>query len=195
MKRSHTIGRHELGRVPESRFGYPEDIPISQHNTSATITPVVVVDVYDGLRRHRAMARIDLLDRERRARRIDEASFLIGREIEVVFERMRRIGGSVQWLAGDHIDAAPLAAARDVGMAEAAVQVNAVLRWMARHLGKVDTRLVWYVLGEGWSFVQTASLFGCSTDWRGSQYIAHRFRDALGTLAAAKAAKGRRLRK
>ena len=184
------IGRHELAHVPEPRSGYPA-LPTSIHNRAGTITPVVVVDAYDAQRRHRAVARIDLLDRERRARRIDEASFLVGREIEDVFEHMYRIGGGGQWFEGDRIDGAAQAELALVVGVERAVIVNRFLNWLVHHVGKPDTRLIWMLLAERLTFAQASLAFGRPRGVRGERYMMDRFRDALSSLANAKAARGR----
>jgi len=189
MTRHQMIGRHALAHVPEPRAGYPA-MPTSVHNRAGSITAVVVEDAYDPRRRHRAMARIDLLDRERRARRIDEASFLIGREIESAFEQMHRISGGGQWFEGDRIDAAAQAELALMMGVERAFIVNKFLNWLVRHVGKTDTRLIWLLLAERQTFLQASQLFGRS-GVRGLRYTMDRFRDALSSLADARAARGR----
>jgi hypothetical protein len=193
MKRANGAGRHDLRNVPEPLAGYPGDLPTSSHNTRRDLTPVAVIDVYDAQRRVRALARIDLLDRERRSGAINEAQYQIGREIERVFEPMKRISGGGQWHEGDRIDAATSAdLATMLGM-ERAYAVNAFLRWMVRHLGPNDTRLIWFVLGRGHSYGVAAVAFK-RHGVRGLRYTIDRFRDALSALADAKAARGRALR-
>src|SRR6476469_11239174 len=91
------VSRHDLARVPEPASGYPV-LATSVHNRAAEIAAVAVADVFDARRRHRALARIDLLDQERRAGRLDEPSYLVGREVEQIFEGMSHIGGGGQWL-------------------------------------------------------------------------------------------------
>jgi len=181
--------RYDISRVPEPAQGYPS-LPTSLNNTAATLTPVAVVDVYDARRRHRALARIDLLDQERRAGRLDEASYLVGREVEHVFEGMSHVGGGGQWLEGDRVDGATSAELMAVFGAERAAAVNAFLAWLVRHLGRWDARLLWMVLGERVSFVDAAAAFG-RPGRRGKRYAIDRFSDALATLAEVKAAKGR----
>jgi hypothetical protein len=191
MTRRAAAGRHDLVRVPDQPGGYAV-MPASQHNTATTIAPVAVTDPYDPQRRVRASARIDLLDRERRRRFLDEASYLIGREIEAIFEDMGRIGGGGQWLEGDRIDAAIAAELRAVLGIERAYRVNAFLGWLVRHIGVADTRLLWLVLGHRLPFSLAAAAFG-RRGIRGLRYTMDRFRDALATLAEVKAAKGRAL--
>ena len=186
------VSRHDLARVPEPVHGYPV-LATSVHNRAAEIAAVAVADVYDARRRHRALARIDLLDQERRAGRLDEASYLVGREVERVFEGMSHIAGGGQWLEGDRVDGATSAELMAVFGAERAAAVNAFLAWLVRHLGRWDARLLWMVLGERVSFVDAAAAFG-RPGRRGKRYAIDRFSDALATLAEVKAAKGRRLR-
>jgi len=192
MPRSTGAGRHDLDRVPEPIGGFPS-VPTSLHNTARTLTPVVVVDVFDARRRQRALARIDLLDRERRDRAIDEASYLVGREVERIFEHMTRVSGGGQWCEGDRLDPATQAEVAALLGIERAHAVNAFLGWLVRHVGQRDTLLLWRVLGLRWSFGVTAVAFG-REDRRGKRYTIDRFRDALAVLAEAKAARGRAVR-
>ena len=190
MKRSSgNVGRHDLARVPEPIGGFPS-VPTSVHNTARTVTPVAVVDVFDEQRRHRALARIDLLDRERRDGSIDEASYLVGREIEAMFERMARIGGGGQWCEGDRLDPATQAAVAAAHGYDMAMKVNAFLGWLVRNVGQRDTKLLWIILGMRLSFRTAAASFG-RPGVRGLRYTVDRFRDALAVLAEVKAAKGR----
>jgi hypothetical protein len=154
---------------------------------------VAVPDAYDPQRRVRALARIDLLDRERRSGNIDEAAYLIGREVERVFEHMARISGAGQWSEGDRLDPATEAEVRALLGIERAYAVNAFLRWVARHVGRQDTRLLVMVLGDRVSLSAAAIAF-CREGRRGYRYTMDRFRDALAVLAEAKAAKGRAVR-
>jgi hypothetical protein len=186
------VGRHDLARVPEPIGGFPS-VPTSTHNTARDLTPVAVVDVFDARRRVRAIARIDLLDKERRQGSIDEASYLVGREIERVLEHMVRISGVGQWSEGDRLDPATEAEVRVLLGIERAAQVNAFLAWLARHVGRQDTRLLVMVLGDRVSLSAAAVAFH-REGRRGYRYTMDRFRDALSVLAEAKAAKGREVR-
>jgi hypothetical protein len=187
------VGRHDVSRVPEPVGGYAA-LPTSQHNLPGQIAPVAAVDVYDAQRRVRALARIDLLDRERRSGAIDEASYLIGREVERVFEHMSHIEGGGQWFEGDRIDGATSAELKTLLGLERAYMVNTFLGWLVRHIGRSDTRLLWIVLGNRLSFSVAAFAIWHHEGVRGYRYAIDRFRDALHTLAEVKAAKGRALR-
>jgi len=192
------VGRHDLSRVPEPIGGFPA-VPTSKHNTARELKPVAVDDVYADeragyvKRRVRALARIDLLDKERRDGSISEAAYQAGRTVERVFERMSRVAGSGQWLAGDRLDSATQAQVAAALGFENAIKVNAYLTFLLRHLGKRDARLLWAVLGLRLKF-QTIALAEHRPGIRGVRYIADRFRDALGVLAEAKSAKGKALR-
>jgi len=105
MTAQRGVSRHDLARVPEPVHGYPV-LATSVHNRVGNVAIIAVPDTYDARRRHRALARIDLLDQERRAGRLDEASYLVGREVERVFEGMSHIAGGGQWLEGDRVDGA-----------------------------------------------------------------------------------------
>lgn len=186
------VSRHDLERVPEPVAGFPV-LATSVHNRVGNVAIIAVPDVYDARRRVRALARIDLLDQERRAGRLDEASYLVGREVERIFEGMSHIAGGGQWLSGDRVDAATSAELMAVFGAERAAKVNSFLGWLVRHVGRWDARLLWMILGERLTFVQAAAVFGRG-GYRGRRYAADRFSDALAALAQVKAAKGRALR-
>jgi hypothetical protein len=189
MPKLRSAGRHDLERVPEPAAGYAQ-LAVSVNNSSATIAAVAVTDPYDRQRQLRALARIDLLDRERRARRISEAQYLAGREVELRFRSLGRIAGGGQWLEGDRVDAAT-AAQQAVALGfERALAANRFLDWMLRRVGIADTRLLLYVLAEGCPLGAAASRLG-RHGRRGMRYTADRFRDALGVLADARAARGR----
>ena len=193
MKRTTGAGRHDLSRVPDPPAGLPGDMPKSQHNTRHALGIVAINDAYDPVRRVRAVARYDLLDRERRSGQLDEAAYQVGRTVERVFERMSRVSGAGQWAVGDRLDGATQAQVAAALGFENAIKVNAYLNFLLRHLGKRDARLLWNVLGVRLNF-QTVALAEHRPGIRGVRYIADRFRDALGVLAEAKSAKGRELR-
>lgn len=186
------VGRHDIGRVAEPPSGFPS-LPTSEHNGRLQIASVAVADPYDPQRRHRALARIDFLDRECRAGRIDHAALEAGREIEKMFERMARISGVAQWFQTDHVDAASAAELQALVGLERAFAVNAFLGWLVRHVGKRDTRLLWLILGERFSLALAAAAFQ-RPGTRGLRYTRDRLADALATLADARAARGRAAR-
>jgi hypothetical protein len=190
LLRQPSVGRHDLARVPEQPGGLAI-VPTSAH--AAEVGVVAVADPFDPQRRVRASARIDLLDRERRGRRISEAGYLVGREVEAAFEHIGRMGGGGQWLEGDRVDAAAAHELAIVLGVERARGLNAFLGFLVRNLGRQDTRLLWLVLGERASFPRAALAFG-RVGVRGVRYTMDRFRDALAALAEAKAARGRVLR-
>jgi hypothetical protein len=96
-------------------------------------------------------------------------------------------------LDGDRVDAAMQHELAIVLGVERARAVNAFLGFLVRYLGRTDTRLLWLVLGERLPFSLAAKSFG-RMGVRGLRYTMDRFRDALGVLAEAKAARGRALR-
>jgi hypothetical protein len=180
--------------VPEPIGGFPA-LPSSVHSRAGEVTPVAIVDAYDPRLRIKALARIDLLDRERRGGRISEAAYLVGRETERAFENMTRIGGGSQWLEGDRIDAATAAELRTVLGIERAHAINDFVGWLVRQIGVRDTSLLRLVLGDGLGLgIAGVAVFG-RNGTRGYRYAADRFCDALEVLAEAKAARGRALRR
>jgi len=183
------LGRHDLTRVPEPAIGYAQ-LASSVNNGPDAVTPVAVTDPYDPQRRLRALARIDLLDRERRAGRISEAQYLAGRDVERALDGLGHVPGGGQWLEGDRVDSATAAQVAVVLGYERAMRANRFLEWLLRRLGITDTRLLLLVLVEGNPLHVAAIRLGRG-DARGRHYIADRFRDALGVLAEARAARGR----
>lgn len=195
MKRSGEpgrVGRHDLARVPEPVAGFPA-MPTSEHNGRGEIALVAVTDRFDERRRVRALARFDLLDKQRRSDRLDEAAYQIGREIERVLEPMSHVSGGAQWLSGDRIDGASQAELALVLGVDRARKVNFLLAWITRHVGRQDARILWMTLGCGFSFATAAAAFG-RAGVRGQRYVADRFSDALSALADVKAARGRAVR-
>lgn len=191
MRRSGA-GRHDIDRVPDPVMGLPA-LATSANNGRGAVGVVAIADVFDERRRVRALARFDLLDRERRQRAIDEASYLVGREIERILQPMSHVSGGGQWLEGDRVDAASQAELALVLGVDRARAVNHLLVWMVRHIGRADTRLLWIVLGQGLGLPTAALAFG-RRGVRGMRYTTDRFRDALSVLAEAKAARGRAAR-
>jgi hypothetical protein len=188
-RRRAGAGRHDLARVPELVSGYPA-LPSSVHNSAANVQPVAIADAYDVRRRVRALARIDLLDRLRREGRVDEAAYLVGREVERVFEQMSRVGGG-RWFEGDRIEGSTAAEIRALLGAERAFAVNSFLAWLVRHVGPKDAYLLWTVLGLRTPFAAIAvAWWPKRRGVRGLRYCIDRFCDALAMLADAKAARG-----
>jgi len=187
-----TLGRHDLKGASEPASGYAVP-PRSLHNSRTRLGFVAVPDAGhnpDGRARVRALARLDLLDQERRHGLIEEAAYLAGRETERIFERGARVGCGGQWRQGDRVDSATAHELSIVRNTESALRVNAYVAWVVRTLGRRDARILSRILGDRLTYEQCAILEGKSGT-RGGWYIANRFRDALETLAEAKAAKGR----
>jgi hypothetical protein len=110
-----------------------------------------------------------------------------------MFEAMGRISSGSQWLEGDRVDAATQAELANILGLERARSVNFFLAWVTRHVGRSDTRLLWYILGQRLSFSNAALAQG-REGVRGLRYTIDRFRDALAQLAQARAATGRVVR-
>lgn len=188
-KQKKTLGRHDLQGAREPAGGYA--IPAeSFHNSRTRIAVVAAPDPYDGRQRIRAVARLDLLDNERRHGLLAEGAFQAGREAERLFERGARVGCGGQWREGDRVDAATAHELAIVRGTESAIKVNAYLAWLVRTLGRRDARILSRVLGDRLNFAQCAIAEG-KDGTRGAWYVANRFRHALEDLAEAKAAKGK----
>jgi len=195
MKPRSGAGRHDLLNVPTPPGGLDQEFAarspaIGQEQFGSWRLGVVAVpDPYQPERRIRARARFDLLDRERARGFLDEASYLAGREIEATFESMARLRSTFCSMA-DHIDAAAKAELATLCRIDQARTINNFLCFLVRQVGRSDTKLLWYTLGERLPFSVAAAMFGRS-GIRGLRYTMDRWRDALTTIANTKAAHGR----
>lgn len=138
--------------------------------------------------------RTDLLELELSHGRLTQAAFLVGREIQKLFEQATRTGAGNQWNSGDRVDQYQRKEEAVVTQFEIARKISAHADWMRKCLGQesIDCKIIRNILGDNMNYGATAVLHAKKGD-RGVRYIAQRFRDALETLANAQAAKGRGL--
>ena len=138
--------------------------------------------------------RTDLLELELAHRRISQAAFLVGRDIQNMLERATHTGAGNQWNSGDRVDQYQRKEEQIIGQFEMARRIEAHAAWMRRCLGhdNIDCKIIRNILGDQMSYGACAVLHAKKGD-RGARYIAQRFRDALEALATAQAAKGREL--
>lgn len=138
--------------------------------------------------------RTDLLELEHAHNRISGPALLAGREMQQMFEQATRVGAGGQWNSGDRVDQCRRKEQQIVKHLETARKIEAHAAWVRRCLGQhnIDCRILRDILGDQLSYGASAVRHGKKGD-RGARYIAQRFRDALETLANAKAAKGREL--
>src|SRR5262245_12942851 len=132
--------------------------------------------------------RVDILEDERAHGRISEAAYQVGRVAQAVFERARGPGHS-NWQGNVRVDAYTAKELAIIHGIEAAERITRLVGWMRRELGRIDANILQRVLGEQKSYAEVAALRGKGGE-RGTRYVAARFRDALESLAKAKAARG-----
>jgi hypothetical protein len=156
-------------------------------------TAIGAIDDPWGTRGERLVATInrtvDILEDERSRHRISEAAYREGRMAQAVFERARGPGSS-NWQGGSRVDAHTAKELTIIYALDGARRIQDLVHDLRMQLGRIDANLVQRIVGEGKSYAEVAALQGKSGD-RGVRYIAARFRDALESLAEARAARGR----
>ncbi len=195
-RRRHTVSLPPIGRYdlhdaempPGDQLGEPT--ATRRRHTRVT----AISDPFNpGGRRLLATVNIrtDILELELAHQRISQAAFLVGREIQCRLEQQTRVGAGNQWSSGDRVDQYQRHEEHIVGGLELAREIQAYFCWIGRCLGKanIDLKIIRDILGEQMSYGASAINHGKSGT-RGAGYIAQRFRDALESLANAKAARG-----
>ena len=133
--------------------------------------------------------RVDILEEERSHKRISEAAYLTGRQIQALLEKLNHLG-SVSWDGASRGDPVVARERRHKTIIENAAAVKALEAGIIGRIGMIDWRLIRRIVGDRTSFSDCAAKEG-KAGVRGTTYIAHRFRDALEHLAEALAARGK----
>jgi len=138
--------------------------------------------------------RTDILELELAHNRISQAAFLVGREIQSLFEKAATTGAGNQWNSGDRVDQYERKESKIEANFALAKKIESYAATWRRVFGhdNIDCKILRNILGDQMSYGACAVLHGKRGD-RGARYIAQRFRDALEALAAAQAARGREL--
>jgi hypothetical protein len=188
-------GRYDLrGALPASD-AFP--LPRSRRKISVATVSIQVPRPFDGSERGaRQVAsvnrRVDVLEVELQRGRISEAAFIEGRRLQGILERIQRVGGS-NWSGGDRVDAATAHEEAIIRNVEAAQEITDEIKWIRGRLGAFDTQILRWALGDRIGYMGMAAKTGPATERR-ANYVAQRMRDALESLAEARAAKGVRKR-
>lgn len=145
----------------------------------------------------------DILDYEAKHHRISAAAFRAGRVVQGVFERAH-LGGASTWAAGSRVDTSRAKEMAVVRKLLNARTIRAHLQWMRGVLGSKDAEIVRQVLGENrrygeveldadlvrgklaraaFEHAQLVQPMLVPEYKKDISYIAHRFRDALESLA------------
>ena len=138
--------------------------------------------------------KVDVLSTERGAGRITEAQFLVGRTLQMLWEKQLGVRSGGAWdattgnagpgqLAVSH--AFTLEDIRMLGRIETARLVKASNDRAARVIGEAGVYFLRSILAEGHSFKSYAEARGRATDWRATADIARRFRWLLEELTEA----------
>lgn len=181
-------GRYDIrdaAMPPGEQLGEPTAVRAKDTRISA------IQDPFDPNRRLLATVNIrtDVVETEYAHGRITLAAHSIGREIQSKFERATQTGAGNQWNSGDRIDVYQQHEKHIVSKLELAREIESYFAWIRKVLGEFDCKILRNILGDRMSYGACAVHYGKRGD-RGARYIASRFRDALETLATAKAAKG-----
>jgi hypothetical protein len=138
--------------------------------------------------------KVDLLATERSAGRITEAQFLVGRTLQMLWEKQLGVRSGGTWdsttgpaysgqLAVSH--AFTIEDVRMLGRIETARLVKASNERAARVIGEAGVHFLRAILAEGHSFKSYAEARGRAADWRAISDITRRFRWLLEELTEA----------
>lgn len=185
MKR-RTEGRYDpkrSARMPANGLARP---PVTKN---VSVALAVVPDpmepgreLYVTTNRH-----VDVLENERSHRRISEAAYRIGRDLQEVFEKGARVGSGSQWREGDRVDmqvAKETAIARNVDIAR---KIDIEMRRLTSEVGILGANFLRTLL-SGTTFAEySAQTRGGS---RGAGHVGERFRRMLEEIVELREARG-----
>jgi hypothetical protein len=135
--------------------------------------------------------RIDLLEYEYSHRRISEAAYLTGRQVQAVLERAYSGRSSSNWSQGDRVDAFVSKELQIISGLEKAEAVQAMMGRIVVSIGQIGARFLKAILLDGQNYAQLAAMRGQSNE-PGKAAAASRFRHLLEDLAEDWAATGAR---
>lgn len=207
MNKRPSLGRYRVlggrvgpspGNMPANGLGRPPvgglknfDEEVRREVLSARTAIASVPDPMDARAHTLATVNrvVDVIEDERAHGRISEAAYREGRVAQAVFERARGPGSS-NWMGATRIDAYTAKELAIIHGIDSAARIQRMVRWLRFELGHIDAGILERVLGEQKSFAEVATLRGRGGE-RGTGYVAARFRDALESLAGARAARGK----
>jgi hypothetical protein len=199
----------DVGILPKATA--PQDL--DEDETRARTVRVAILDPKQDPNRpvgqtHRASVNrhVDVLENELSHKRISPGAWYVGRVVQGVFERAH-LGGASTWAEGSRVDTSRAKEMAIVRKLLNARTIRAHLKWMRDILGEKDAEIVRQVIGENRRY-GNVELPGEKVRGRLARavfehaqlreprllpevikdisYIAHRFRDALETLAASR---------
>lgn len=141
---------------------------------------------------------VDVLEIERSHRRISEAAYCIGRELQATFEAASRIGGGGQWSDADRVDPVVTRDAAIVRKIDHSTEIIAKMNRLSQEVGLIGARFLRDILGSagsrGMTFLEVAARDG-ATDRKSVARVACRFRDLLEDIARTRQARGVAMRR
>lgn len=131
---------------------------------------------------------VDVLETERSHHRISEAAYIIGRQLQAVFEAAASLGGGGQWRESDRVDpvlAKEVAIHRNI---RAARRVDAETARLSREVGDIGVQFLRTIL-TGTTFAEYAARSG-ARERRDVALVAGRFRTMLEDVVRARQGRG-----
>lgn len=130
--------------------------------------------------------KVDILEQERSHKRISEAGYRIGRQLQATFEAGSRMGSGAMWREGDRVDAAQAKEAAIVRNVEVAQRIDAEMARLASEVGAHGAAFLRAIL-TGRTF---AELAGNGASRAEIAVVAGRFRAMLKEIEAGREARG-----
>jgi hypothetical protein len=139
----------------------------------------------------RILARInrltDILELERSKRRISEADYQVGRQIQLAFEKVTRVGGT-NWSGADRVDAAVAHELSIIHGLEQAADIRDLMTDLSAVVGSHGATYLRAILVDSQSF---AAFAGKGASELAIRSVAEHFRKLLRAVSDHRAAKGR----
>ena len=133
--------------------------------------------------------RVDILELELSRRLISQAAYLEGRNIQALLEKMGGAAGSVS-LESSRGDAVEIRERKHETTVETIRQIQGLEARIVGYVGMRDWRIIRWVIGDRLSYADIAEKDD-RLGQHGRGYVGQRFRDAIETLAEARAARGK----
>ncbi|MCP1540147.1 hypothetical protein [Methylorubrum extorquens] len=195
--KARALRERQATATPRKRSRLARPAPITARDVEIEVGTASVQNPYDPSTFIAATVnrRVDVLSAERGQGHITEAQFLVGRNLQTMWEKQLGIRSSNP--AWDSITASAGFASRNtthglaiedirmLGRLETARAVKAANDRAARVIGEAGVRFLRAILAEGHSFKSYAEARGRAADWRAISDITRRFRWLLEELTEA----------
>lgn len=134
---------------------------------------------------------VDVLEWEHSHGRLDEAAYLVGRQLKRAYERLPAAACTSNWQGGDRVDGASAQGVIIERMHAAARHVHVIERRAAQVIGQAGVTFLALILRDGMTFADIAARDPHASRATTTR-VADRFRWLLAQLATGWAARGRR---